>query len=96
VIFAILFIVAFLFGFVSYAITKQWIISVSFPTVLFIIGVFWGESADGAIAFTLTLGLPLVFVAGLLGAYIFQIRNSPPEDLIDQANDSEKGSNSNG
>lgn len=89
-IFAILFIVAFLFGFASYAFTKQWVISVSLPTALFIIGVFWGESTKGTIAFTLTFGLPLVFFAGLLGAYVFQIRNQPIEELLDETVDETK------
>lgn len=80
-IFAILFVVAFLFGFASYAFTRQWMIAVSIPTVLFVISTFYGDSVDGAQAFTLTFGVPLVFFAGLLGAYVFQIRNQPPEEF---------------
>ena len=91
-IFAILFIVAFLFGFASYAFTRRWMVSVSLPTVLFVIATFWGESSDGAVAFTLTFGLPLVFFAGLLGAYVFQIRNQPAEELIEEV---EQNSSSN-
>ena len=79
-IFAGLFIVAFLFGFVSYAFTREWIVAVSVPTVLFVLSTFVGESVPGARAFTLTFGVPIVFFAGLLGAYIYQIRNIDPDE----------------
>ncbi len=81
-IFAILFIVAFLFGFGSYALTREWITAVAVPSVLFIISVFVGDSAPGARMFTLTFGVPLVFVAGLLGAYVYQIRNLDDEEQV--------------
>jgi hypothetical protein len=86
-IFAILFIIAFLFGFVSFALTREWIIAVSIPTVLFIISTLVGESAPGAKTFTLTFGVPLVFVAGLLGAYIYQIRNLEVDDSAQSESD---------
>lgn len=86
-IFAIIFVVAFLFGFTCYAFTRQWMIAVSIPTALFVASTFMGESAAGAQMFTLTFGVPLVFFAGLLGAYVFQIRNQPPEELSDDADE---------
>ena len=79
-IFAALFILAFLFGFISFALAREWIIAVAVPTVLFILSTFYGESAPGATAFTLTFGVPIVFFAGLLGAYVYQIRNLDPEE----------------
>ena len=59
-------------------------VSVSLPTILFVIGALWGESPEGTVLFTLTFGLPLVFFAGLLGAYVFQIRNQPIEELLEE------------
>lgn len=88
-IFAILFIIAFLFGFVSFALTREWIIAVSVPTVLFVISTFVGDSAPGARTFTLTFGVPLVFAAGLLGAYIYQIRNLEVEEPSQDESQSE-------
>lgn len=79
-IFAALFILAFLFGFASYAITLDWKVAVAVPTFLFVISTFVGDSVPGATAFTLTFGVPLVFFAGLLGAYVYQIRNFDPDE----------------
>ena len=76
-IFAILFVIVFLIGFAGYALTKQWIVSVSVPIVLFLMGVFREDSEPGILIFTIAFGLPLVFFAGLLGAYVFQTRFCP-------------------
>ncbi len=83
-IFAILFVVAFLFGLASYALTQRWVISISVPIVLFLIAVLWGESEKGALAFTLTFGLPLVCFAGLFGAYVYQIKKFPPDEVEEE------------
>lgn len=55
-------------------------IAVAVPTVLFVLSTFIGDSVPGAKAFTLTFGVPIVFFAGLLGAYIYQIRNIDPNE----------------
>jgi hypothetical protein len=74
-IFALIFVVAFVFGFISYAFTQQWILAVSIPSALFVASTFSGNNVAGAQAFTLTFGVPIVFFAALLGAYVYQIRN---------------------
>ena len=79
-IFASLFIIAFIFGYLSYALTREWIIAVAIPSILFLISTFFDETALGVKAFTLTFGVPLVFFAGLLGAYVYQIRNFDPDE----------------
>lgn len=56
-------------------------VAVAVPTIIFVVSTFIGESVPGAKAFTLTFGVPLVFFAGLLGAYVYQIRNFDPDEL---------------
>ncbi len=76
----------------SYTFTLNWKIAVTVPTLLFIVSTFVGESVPGARAFTLTFGVPLVFFAGLLGAYIYQIRNFESDET--QVGDREQSVNS--
>ena len=79
-IFAILFIIAFLIGLLIYLYNRNWILGVSIPMVLFTISTVADEEARGAWGFTLTFGLPLVFVASLLGAYVVELRTAEPND----------------
>lgn len=87
-IFAILFIIAFLIGLLIYLYNRNWILGVSIPMVLFTISTLADEEARGAWGFTLVFGLPLVFVASLLGAYVVQIRSEDPADA-EPANEQE-------
>jgi hypothetical protein len=79
-IFAILFIIAFLIGLLIYLYNRNWVLGVSIPMVLFTISTLADEEARGAWGFTLTFGLPLVFVASLLGAYVVELRSADPAD----------------
>ncbi len=78
-IFAILFIIAFLFGLIIYAFSRQWMWAVAIPMVLFTLNaILDDEAVAGSLLFTLVFGLTIVFFASLLGAYVVQIR-SPDE-----------------
>jgi hypothetical protein len=72
--FAILFIIAFLIGLGVYRFWHQWIAAVAVPMILFTATTLLDHEAKDAWAFTLVFGLPLVFFAALLGAYVIQIR----------------------
>jgi hypothetical protein len=74
--FAILFIVAFLAGLIIYLINRNWVIAVLIPMALFLFSTLADQQAQDAWAFTLIFGLPLVFFASLLGAYVVQIRSA--------------------
>lgn len=75
-IFAILFILAFLFGFGLYSFTRQWVFTVALSVFLFSISAFFDQSANSnSLSFTLLFGIPIVFFASLLGCYVVQIRS---------------------
>ena len=77
--FAILFIVAFLVGVIIYKYSRNWVSTVLIPMTLFLVDTLADTQARDAWAFTLVFGLPLVFFASLLGAYVVQIRSIEPE-----------------
>jgi hypothetical protein len=77
--FAILFIVAFLVGVIIYKYSRNWVSTVLIPMTLFLVNALADTQARDAWAFTLVFGLPLVFFASLLGAYVVQIRTIEPE-----------------
>ena len=82
-IFAILFVVAFLIGLLIYRAKHNWLYSVLVPMALFLANTLFSESSQETWTFTLLLGLPMVFLGGLLGAYVVQIRldvAAPDED----------------
>ena len=76
--FAILFIAAFLIGVVLYLLWRQWIIAVAVPMVLFALNVIFDAPDRGSLVFTLVFGLIIVFFASLLGAYVVQKRTIEP------------------
>lgn len=84
-IFALLFILAFLIGLVSYLLTNQWLFAVLFSMALYIAMTFADNDASATWGITLVFGLPIVFFASLLGAYVVQLRRG--EDA-DEDNDS--------
>jgi len=81
--FAILFIIAFLFGVVIYAISRQWIYAVTVPMGLFTLNAVFDADQSNALLFTLVFGLTIVFFASLLGAYVVQIRTIEDESDTD-------------
>ena len=78
--FALLFILAFLIGLAIYSYNRQWIVAVLVPMALFLITTLADIAAQDAWAFSLVFGLPIVFFASLLGAYVVQIRSDDPSD----------------
>jgi hypothetical protein len=82
--FAVLFILAFIVGWVIYRFTYQWLTAVMVPMMLFLLSTVTDHAAREAWAFTLIFGLPLVFFASLLGAYIVQIRNLDDDESLAQ------------
>lgn len=82
-IFALLFILAFLVGLVSYALTDRWLFAVLFSVSLFVVTTFADGDACDYWGITLVFGLPIVFFASLLGAYVVQLRRGedfPPSE----------------
>ena len=73
-IFAILFILAFLVGLVVYLLTDKWLAGVLLSCVLFIVNTLSDTAARDSWGFTLVFGIPIVFVASLLGAYVIELR----------------------
>lgn len=86
-IFAILFILAFLFGLGIYLFTRQWMVAVSVTVVIFCASAIFDQSANAiSMKFTLIFGVPIVFFASLLGCYVVQIRTpDEPEAESDQS-----------
>lgn len=84
--FAILFIICFLVGFGLYTYLNNWIPAVVIPMLLFVITTVADTAAREAWMFTLLFGLPLVFFASLLGAYVVQIRSADhlEDEQLDQ------------
>lgn len=80
--FAILFILAFLCGLIIYRFLWNWVPAVTVPMALFVLSTVLDQQAKEAWGFTLIFGLPIVFVGALLGAYVLQIRQ--PESLPDE------------
>ena len=81
-IFAILFILAFLLGLVVYLITGKWLAAVVLSMVIFLLTTLSDSAAQDSWLFTLIFGLPIVFVASLLGAYVVAIRRFEDDDSL--------------
>lgn len=73
-IFAILFIIAFLIGLVTYLLSNKWLAAVLLSMALFVVTTIADTEAQDSWGFTLIFGLPIVFVASLLGAYVVELR----------------------
>lgn len=73
-IFAILFILAFLVGLITYLLTDKWLIAVVLSMGLFVVSTLADTQAQENWSFTLIFGLPIVFVGSLLGAYVVELR----------------------
>ncbi len=79
-IFAILFVIAFLIGLAVYLFTNKWLAAVLFSSVLFVVNTISDEAAKDSWGFTLIFGLPIVFVASLLGAYVVELRRGEDDE----------------
>ncbi|MFT6406964.1 MAG: hypothetical protein ACJAQ6_000374 [Arenicella sp.] len=84
-IFAILFILAFLIGLITYLLTNKWLVAVLLSMALFVVTTLADTEAQESWSFTLIFGLPIVFVASLLGAYVVELRRGEPlEEQLDE------------
>ena len=86
-IFALLFIAVFLISVVVYLATRQWLVAVLVPMVLFVLSTLLDAEAASARTITLIFGVPIVFFASLLGAYVVQMRT--PENEAGKSKDAE-------
>ncbi len=82
-VFAILFIGAFLAGVIIYFFTRQWLIAVVVPMLLFALNAVVDPGEAGSLLFTLVFGLTIVFFASLLGAYVVQTRTAEVSESED-------------
>lgn len=87
-IFAIIFVAAFVIGLISFVMTDKWWWGFVVATVvLIVLAVFDGQAIDGQAAalhgVTLYFGVPIVFLGNLFGAYIVQLRRAPDLDELE-------------
>ena len=79
-VFAILFVVAFLIGLVIYFFSRQWLAAVIISMILFTVATVADTQASDQWLITLVFGLPIVFFASLLGAYVVQLKTGGIDD----------------
>jgi len=84
-IFAILFVIAFLIGLVVYWLSERWLVAVFVSMALFVITTLIDTQASDKWLITLVFGLPIVFFASLFGAYVVQLRRGEDIDPDDDA-----------
>jgi len=82
--FAVLFIIAFVIGWAIYWFSRKWVWAVIVPMILFLVSTLADVEAREAWSFTLIFGLPLVFFASLLGAYVVQIRDLGDDESLSE------------
>lgn len=80
-IFAILFVLAFLIGLVVYLYSDKWLVAVLVSIGLFLATTLADTSASESWGITLVFGLPIVFVASLFGAYVVELRRGNNEPM---------------
>ena len=81
--FAILFVIAFLVGLTAYLLTGKWLTATLISTGLFVLNTLTDVEQSEHVMFTLVLGLPVVFFASLLGAYVVELRRGLDVDDIE-------------
>ncbi len=86
-IFAILFVIAFLFGLVIYWFSERWLTAVIISMTLYTVTTFADIEASEGWFISLVFGLPIVFTASLLGAYVVQ-RHRGEEDELEHETES--------
>lgn len=73
-IFAVLFVIAFIIGLFAYLLTGKWLTAALISMGLFALNTIVDAQAANEVGITLLLGLPVVFVASLFGAYVVELR----------------------
>jgi len=89
-IFAILFVVAFIIGLIAYLVTGKWLSAACISMGLFALNAFSGSASTKQLGVTLLLGLPVVFAASIFGAYVVELRRGLGVDEIMDAPDQER------
>ena len=97
----VVFVAIVLLGLVLQCLTKRWQAATGVPCILFITLLMTDNlfPEHGTLAFT--LGIPMVFFAGLLGSYIYETRINPErhttfeQDSTDERVNSESNSDKN-
>jgi len=94
-IFAVLFVVAFLIGVLVYIASNRWILAVCIPTFLYVTIVLLDEGFTAESALSLVFGLPITSVGGLLAAYVVELRRGlddehQPEESLEPASEQEQ------
>jgi len=90
-IFGLLFIMAFIVGLVVYLLTNKWLVAVGFSTALFVANAVSDGVAQDSLGITLVFGLPIIFVASLLGAYVVELRRGDDSEEKEQGIHQEQG-----
>ena len=78
-IYAILFVLTFLLGAVSYHFTNRWWLGVLIAMAIYIADVVSDTVAQEYWLISLIFGLPIVFLAALLGAYVVERHRADPD-----------------
>jgi len=86
-IFAALLVLAFLLGVVVYLLTNRWMVAVCVPMVCYVLVFMFDEGFSLDSMTSLIFGIPIMFVGGLLGAYIVELRRglNQADSPIDEA-----------
>lgn len=92
-VFGLLFVLSFIVGFGIYASTRNWRLATVVPSLIYVGSVVADRSEGANLMMSFIFGLPIVFVAALLGCFIFVQRfvDSPDEleadNLVDTDSD---------
>lgn len=71
------FVVIVLLGLTLQWLSQQWALATFIPCSLFILLLTFTPIFEGGKVIALTLGLPMVFCAALLGSYLYETRINP-------------------
>lgn len=93
-IYAILFVLTFLLGAVTYHFTNRWWLGVGIAIAIYVADVFSDKVAQEYWIISLIFGLPIVFVAALLGAYVVERQRAEPEPVNPDSESLDESSNS--
>jgi len=83
-IFAILFVIAFAVGLVTYLLTNKWLSGALVSVGLFVLNTLSDTEQSDKALYTILLGLPVVFCASLFGAYVVELRRGLGVDELEQ------------
>ena len=94
-IFAVLFVIAFAVGLVTYLLTNKWLSAALVSITLFVLNTLSDTEQIDKAFYTILLGLPVVFCASLFGAYVVELRRGLGVDELAQENEDVSDSPSN-